>query len=152
MLMGMMQEPNHLFVYGTLMSTLSHPMGTYLASYAELVGTGFVQGELYDLGEYPGLIETKDEKHQVFGEIYEIYDKVRLLHRLDEYEGCANTQPKPHLYERRTVSVKLTGEQDIMAWTYFYTRNLISKKRILSGDYTAYVNAPSKTSRFIKVR
>lgn len=147
----MSKNPEYLFVYGTLLSVIGHPMGQYLGDNAPLFGSGTVQGILYDLGEYPGLISSDHEKNQVFGEIYQIYDTVTLLHRIDEYEGCAPSQRKPHLYERRKVSVRLTGEQDIMAWTYFYTGNLIAKKRIKNGDYIAHLNASSKRVRFIKV-
>ncbi len=149
--MGMNKQPEYLFVYGTLLSAIAHPMSQYLSDYAKLSGRGFIHGTLYDLGEYPGVVFSKDEKNQVYGEIYQIYDTVTLLHRIDEYEGCASTQRKPHLYERREVSVKLTGEQDIMAWTYFYTGNLIAKKRIKSGDYLTHISAASKRVRFIKV-
>lgn len=148
----MIQQEEYLFVYGTLMSSITHPMSEYLSSNANLVGKGCIAGKLYDLGEYPGLIGTEDKKSQVFGEIFDICGKVALLRRIDEYEGCGKTQPKPHLYERRSVSVKLTSEQDIMAWTYFYLGNTRTHKCIEGGDYAAYVNASSKRARFIKAR
>ena len=146
------EKSQHLFVYGTLLSTLQMPMGKYLSDNCNLEGCGYTQGLLYDLGEYPGLILSKDEKNQVFGEIYQIYDKVQILRRIDEYEGCSHKDPKPHLYERQAVSVRLTSEQDIMAWTYIYKGNLRTKPCIEGGDYTAYLAGSAKKNRFIKAR
>ena len=146
----MSTKAEYLFVYGTLMSSIEHPMSKYLSSNATFIGRGYISGTLYDLGEYPGLLDAEDKNSQVFGEIFDICGKVALLRRIDEYEGCGKSQPKPHLYERRSVSVKLTSEQDIMAWTYFYLGNTRTQKCIESGDYAAYVKASSKRARFIK--
>ena len=47
-----------LFVYGSLLSRVRHPMGTRLRGEARLLGQATIQGRLYSLGRYPGLVEA----------------------------------------------------------------------------------------------
>ena len=124
-------------------------MGQYLYSRAKLIGTGYIQGKLYDLGQYPGLIHSPDAVDKVSGEIYELCDTKPILSRIDEYEGCSHKDPKPHLYRRESVLVNLQSEQSIMAWTYFYQGNYRVYKYIRSGDYVSYIKTSAQYSRFI---
>ena len=48
----------HLFVYGTLLSTAGHPMGVRLRREARLIGAASIQGRLYRVSWYPGLVEA----------------------------------------------------------------------------------------------
>jgi gamma-glutamylcyclotransferase (GGCT)/AIG2-like uncharacterized protein YtfP len=83
-----------IFVYGTL---LSGEPNHRLLTEARYVGeaateTGFA---LYDLGAYPGMVQT--ESGQVEGELYEV--DAATLDRLDALEG------HPHLYRRSPVTL-----------------------------------------------
>src|SRR5262249_3869026 len=60
----------HLFVYGTLLSRVRHPMGVRLRREASLIGAASIQGRLYSLGRYPGLVESADAGDIVHGEAY----------------------------------------------------------------------------------
>lgn len=74
----------HLFTYGTLQAGAGprHP----LLNPCERVGTGTVQGTLYDLGEFPALLLSGNT--EVPGEIWRC--PVQRLRALDEYEGVTD--------------------------------------------------------------
>ena len=50
---------DHLFVYGSLMSALAHPMGDQLRLEASLVGPARIAGRLHRVSWYPGLRPAK---------------------------------------------------------------------------------------------
>lgn len=114
----------HLFVYGTLREGGGHAMHAVLASAADRVGTARARGLLVDLGWYPGLVETQDDRW-VEGEVWMLREPDVLL-RLDAYEGDE--------YERRIQAVHLvTGVSK--AWTYLY-RGPVPRGRVIeSGDW-----------------
>ena len=119
---------NLLFVYGTLKSSFDTPMAIKLRENAEFICDGYVYGELYDLGEYPGLIVPKSEKRtKVFGEVYRVTNP-SLMQELDEYEGV------PFYYDRRLIQVH--GDQKSMvAWGYIYKKQLQNSTFIQDGYY-----------------
>lgn len=81
-----MEQPNfHLFAYGTLRSVDASPAARALLSRCERVGEAEVRGTLYDLGEYPALLPSGDDR--VPGTIWRC--PVDLLPELDRYEGTA---------------------------------------------------------------
>jgi gamma-glutamylaminecyclotransferase len=64
---------------------------------------------LFDLGEYPGLIEWPDGI-EIFGEVYEI--SLACLQRLDEAEGVEDG-----LYARRQIQLQAQGDRlPVYAW------------------------------------
>ena len=125
---------SHLFVYGTLMRRFGHPMHDALARGADFVGEAVVQGRLYDLGHYPGLVLSESRADTVFGELYRLHDD-DVLRVLDDYEGCAPGEPEPTEYVRRSVSVAGADGGVIEAWTYVYNRPGEEQARIASGRY-----------------
>ena len=127
---------NHLFVYGTLMRRFGHPMHEALARCADFIGEASVQGRLYDLGRYPGLVLSYTPADTVVGELYRLRapDVLRVL---DDYEGCAPGDPEPHEYVRRRVVVSDADGGAIEAWTYVYNRPVEQQARIASGRYEA---------------
>ena len=123
----------HLFVYGTLMRRFRHPMHDALARGAEFVGEGCVQGRLYDLGRYPGLVLSEVAENRVFGELYRLHDD-DVLRVLDDYEGCGPGDPEPHEYVRRMVSVR-AGDRAAEAWVYVYAGPIGGLRQFVSGRY-----------------
>src|SRR5215813_7463055 len=99
-------KPEHtrLFVYGTLRRDPSHELFQLLARNAKLLGEAVVEGKLYDLGEYPGMIYRANGGH-VIGELYQVNPEAweNVIERLDEYEGCRPIDPEPHEYRRILV-------------------------------------------------
>jgi len=127
----------HLFVYGTLMRRFRHPMHDELARGADFVGEAVVQGRLYDLGRYPGLVLSESPEDGVSGELYRLHDDT-VLRVLDDYEGCGPADAQPHEYVRRTVTVCGDGGTS-EAWAYVYNRPVHALPRITSGRYGADV-------------
>jgi len=129
-----MQESNYIFVYGTLMRSFSHPMHNVLTKFANFVSEAKVNGRLYEIDGYPGLILTK-EKIFVEGELYKINDKKRLFDLLDIYEECSSEFPKPHEYKRVIANTFLSDGNTINAWLYVYNHSVDPAKLIKSGNY-----------------
>ena len=95
----------HVFVYGTLRRGEQRDIN-FLTPAPRWMGPASVEGVLYDLGEYPGLVlglEPVPGQTKVKGEVYEIAGGLERL--LDEIEGVA---PQPNgEYARRQVLVHL---------------------------------------------
>ena len=106
---------SRLFVYGTLRSDSGHPMHDVLAAGAVLVGRGVVEGDVVDLGEYPGLV--LERAGTTAGEVWELHDET-LLDRLDAYEGIGPDAEVQEAYERVRIDVRLADGRTLDAWTY----------------------------------
>lgn len=116
-----------LFVYGTLRSGAAGSMSIRFPK-SKFIAEAKVNGSLYDLGPYPGLVSDKSNS-LVAGEVYEVDDE--LLNELDEFEASSN-------YVRKQVEVAV-GAQRTKGWTYepnpeFYRL----EKLIPSGDWMEY--------------
>jgi gamma-glutamylcyclotransferase (GGCT)/AIG2-like uncharacterized protein YtfP len=101
-----------LFVYGTLKRS-----GRYHAPLAAQTFLGVVRTPprygLFDLGDYPGLIQDADVQQAVEGELYAVMGP--LLDLLDRIEGA------PRLF--RLAPIELEGESE-PAFAYFYQRDV----------------------------
>jgi gamma-glutamylcyclotransferase (GGCT)/AIG2-like uncharacterized protein YtfP len=128
--------PTRLFVYGTLRRDPSHDMFHLLARAARFLGEAEVQGRLYDLGAYPGMTLTNDDR-LVKGELYEIHSErwQETIRQLDEYEGCSEADHPPHEYRRELVDARLETGERLSAWSYVLNRPSASLPKISSGDY-----------------
>lgn len=89
----------------------------------DVVGPGTVPGALYDLGEYPGLVDTADGG-RVPGLVVALPDAAALA-RLDAYEGVDDG-----LYTRREMLVALVDGGACPAWVYVYARSVASRRRL----------------------
>jgi gamma-glutamylcyclotransferase (GGCT)/AIG2-like uncharacterized protein YtfP len=107
-------------------------MSGVLAKHALLLGAGTVRGELYNLGEYPGLVLRRDTTSLVKGELYEISAAwlESTLRVLDEYEGLGVGSPLPHEYRRELVTVTLGDGRQLQAWAYVLNRSLEGLRRM----------------------
>ena len=122
-----------LFVYGTLMK--NHVRAIDLIGEEELhfIGNGKIEGELYDLGEYPGAVERKAKF--VYGEVYEITDSENVLRKLDEYEEFDQKNPKHSLFLRRLTEVEMKDGTKVSASVYFYNGSTKYLKTIAGGRW-----------------
>jgi gamma-glutamylcyclotransferase (GGCT)/AIG2-like uncharacterized protein YtfP len=106
-----------------------------LASHARFIGMGRTPGRLYDLGPYPGMVESHGELTWVRGEVHALGDLESSLALLDRYEGCAPGAGRPALYERCRTAVELESGEMCRCWVYLYRGAVEEQKRIVSGDY-----------------
>ena len=97
------------------------------------VGNGRTEGELYDLGEYPGAVEKKGR--YVYGEVYEIKDSDNVLRKLDEYEEFDPRNPQHSLFVRRASEVIMEDGTEVCAIVYFYNGMTKGLKAIASGRW-----------------
>jgi gamma-glutamylcyclotransferase (GGCT)/AIG2-like uncharacterized protein YtfP len=128
---------NRLFVYGTLRSPSNHQMQRYLAQYTTLVGEGTIRGELYDLGNYPGVWIPEGGMDRVMGEVHELNEATatEVWQSLDVYEMCGAADPEPHLYRRETVVVSLADGSTTEGVVYVLNVLPMHARKIPSGDY-----------------
>ena len=127
----------HVFFYGTLMCGFSLRRHSDIESFLRFSGRGSVQGVLYDLGSYPGMVAGRGT---VVGELYEILQAERLLSKLDAIEGYYSNAPDESIYIRRRVCVRRSDGVGVSSWVYVFNGALEKASRILSGDYAAHVN------------
>jgi len=130
-----------IFVYGTLRKEAAHAMHDVIVRHGDYFSHGSMQGKLFELGGYPGVIESVDPVDAVQGELYRINDHDQLLLALDEYEQCSDRFPPPHEYLRKKLSISLPNGGTILAWVYVYNREVAGLEQIESGDYVAFLDA-----------
>lgn len=126
----MPESPEWLFVYGTLRPGVSGTAGELVAG-LETVGGAVVRGLLFDLGDYPGMIDGEGAVH---GELLLVRDSSRLA-VLDDYEGCGEARP---LFRRRRATARRETGEEISVWAYFYAGSVVGAVRIPGGDYAAH--------------
>lgn len=131
-----------LFIYGSLLKPIQHPERKVIDQHCRFISEAKIQGELYEVDHYPGVIQT-NQSIFVMGELYEILDDGELFDQLDDYEGCSEDYPKPHLYLRQKVEAYLPDNTTVDAWTYLYNLSVENLTRIESGDYLEYLDSLS---------
>jgi gamma-glutamylcyclotransferase (GGCT)/AIG2-like uncharacterized protein YtfP len=122
----------NLFVYGTLRRGIDNEHAAMLARSARFAGTGKVQGELYLVAHYPGLILGGHE--WVVGDVFELGGET--LRVLDEYEGSEQ------FFRRVEAPVLLESGEGIRAQVYIYTGDTHGKERIVSGNWLSASRPP----------
>jgi gamma-glutamylcyclotransferase (GGCT)/AIG2-like uncharacterized protein YtfP len=134
------RSPVRLFVYGTLRRGASGEPGKdnmmmrALSAASKPVGRGRVRGKLHQISWYPALVDARNARSAVTGEVVELSDP-NLLAKLDAYEDASTTPSRKHEYVRRRKLVTLDSGERIMAWAYVYNRKPKSKSVIASGDF-----------------
>lgn len=124
----------YLFTYGTLRLNQSHPMATFLAENATLVGLALLpKAQLYRIDWYPALVETENEKDEVTGDVFKL-NNTESLQKIDEYEGIGIGE-EPYEYRRAKVKIK-TDTEELESWVYFYNVDLPKEAELIeSGDF-----------------
>jgi GrpB-like predicted nucleotidyltransferase (UPF0157 family)/gamma-glutamylcyclotransferase (GGCT)/AIG2-like uncharacterized protein YtfP len=120
------KQNQYLFVYGMLRTGGGHSMADH-ARGSQFIGPAEINGSLYDMGDYPGLV--LDSAGKVVGEIYEVNEEI--LKQLDEFEATSE-------YSRHTTEVSAAGEVS-NCWVYTPDPERCSTARMIeSGDWIAY--------------
>lgn len=105
------RETRYVFVYGTLRRGEQRDINGLLPA-PLWVGYGSIQGLLYDLGAYPGLVVTLEGgKQNIRGEIYAITPRLEQL--LDEIEEVWPQQTGE--YSKLEIEAALEGDAQALA-------------------------------------
>jgi len=134
-------ETEFIFVYGTLRRGAANSMHNELPRYAEFYTDASMQGKLFEIDDYPAAILSDSLEDKVYGELYRIIRRGKLLLLLDEYEGCNKRSPRPHEYIRKKIPVSHSNGQSTPAWVYLYNRPIKRMKQIESGDYVSFIRS-----------
>lgn len=129
-----------LFVYGSLRSGFNHPAFAYISNHFHLIGPARVQGQLYDLGDYPAAVPS-DTGDFIMGELYalnEEQDFSWVIAQVDDYEGVNPDPGEVPQYRREMTTVYLDNGMT-GAWVYWYNHDVTGKPLIASGDVLQYL-------------
>lgn len=107
-------------------------MSQWLAERAVWEGRAFVQGRLYQVDWYPGLVPGKG---LVSGDIYRIPQA--LLTELDTFESIRH-QPDDE-YRRELADVESFDGKTVRAWIYWYVLPVMHLQEVASGDWLQYL-------------
>jgi gamma-glutamylcyclotransferase (GGCT)/AIG2-like uncharacterized protein YtfP len=115
------------------------------------VGVREIQGTLYDLGDFPGLVLGSGV---VVAELFKILD-LSVFSRLDEFEEYDHTNPETSLYRRTTIQLlryrgriasKLYGHPMIDPWIYVYNQPVDDKRKIEEPSWQEYKRKRQNTN------
>ena len=123
-----------VFVYGTLLSSVTTQIAHRFQREALFIGKGKVPGQLYAIASYPGLRDESTLDRSVLGEVYEV-DSGSTLDALDEYEGY-DPQQSSREFERVLSTATLDSGLEVQVWIYRYVGDVSGKRLIESGDYS----------------
>jgi gamma-glutamylcyclotransferase (GGCT)/AIG2-like uncharacterized protein YtfP len=130
----MVEACDKLFVYGTLRR--GFPLHAHLApEKSRFLGRGKIRGRLYDLGEFPGAVDSVSSADEIEGELFQLLEPERLLAELDEIEEFDPAKPQESLFVRRMVSVSLPAQKETRAWAYLLAKKPSGLRQIPGGDY-----------------
>jgi gamma-glutamylcyclotransferase (GGCT)/AIG2-like uncharacterized protein YtfP len=137
-----MQTHSHfLFVYGSLLSGFKSPAYEYISRYFKLKGIARVKGTIYDMGTFP--VGTPDNTGRfIKGELYEIRNPKELsfiLAQLDDYEGLYPDDGEDIYYKRELVETVSESDEHIIAWIYWYNKDITGKPVIESDNMMDYL-------------
>ncbi len=121
--------------YGSLLRGFEAMHAIGIGDRLRFVGPCLIEGQLFDLGPYPGL---RRGAGLVVGEIYALLDP-EALQVLDRFEGFEPARPRESLYLRERVP--LIEPAASQAWIYFYNQVPDASQRIESGDWRAHLAA-----------
>jgi len=128
-----------LFVYGSLRRGFQNPAFKYIHDHFDFAGDAKVKGILYDLGDYPAAVPTKDEKF-ITGELYSIRNVDEFswtIAQLDDYERTEPEAGDKAMYRRELATIYINSKPT-MAWIYWYNDDVSGKPVIHSGDVLQY--------------
>ncbi len=138
-----------LFVYGTLRKGSNHAMQRVLAQQSQYIGEGRIDADLFDLGNYPGIVLGLIGYRQALGDLRALNpgEEMEILALLDEYEGCAPHDPEPHEYRRQRIRVTTPNGENVEAWAYVLQTLPSTAVPIPGGDFLAWRQMQSKWTK-----
>lgn len=120
-----------LFVYGTLHPKTAPPEVRDDVRRLRPEGKGTIRGRLLNLGEYPGVVQTRGAG-EVSGHVFSLPPDPKLLDRLDKYEEYYADDTRRSLFLRKLVNVK--REDGTVERCWVYVLNPAHKARLLSAS------------------
>ncbi|MFT7421656.1 MAG: gamma-glutamylcyclotransferase (GGCT)/AIG2-like uncharacterized protein YtfP [Algoriphagus sp.] len=125
---------HYIFVYGTLMKKCPpNEWSAFLEENAVYVDEAAVEGGLYKVDFYPGLVK---EKGTVYGEVFALNKASETLAFLDEYEDYRINDKTNSLYLRESSIAKLVRTDKIVkTWVYYYNKPSDGLKKYDSGVF-----------------
>lgn len=129
-----MNNPQHLFVYGTLLPGLAPGLVRDVVDRLEVVGAATVGGRLYHLGSYPGCVLDGLCGRSIHGMVLAIPDEA-MLERLDWYEGFVANDAQGSLFVRVKAKATLADGRVMEVWVYVYNRDVAHARLIEDGRY-----------------
>ncbi len=130
--MAVSESPRLLAVYGMLMRGLGGLEQLGLVDVVRLLGPCVIEGRLFDLGAYPGLVPGAG---RVRGELVEVRDE-RALAELDRFEGFDPANRAASLYLREEVRLL---SPDRVAMLYVYNGAWHQEQEVVSGDWRLHL-------------
>jgi gamma-glutamylcyclotransferase (GGCT)/AIG2-like uncharacterized protein YtfP len=129
----MPEGTRHVFVYGTLRRGGRNDINR-LAPAPRYVGMGEVQGRLYHMDWYPGLMLGGEEAVTVVGEVYEVTRELEAV--LDEIEGIEEGDQSE--YFKRDMSIDVDGKP-VTCFVYEINPDRVRGKEPLGhGDWIRF--------------
>ncbi|MBC7829995.1 MAG: gamma-glutamylcyclotransferase [Chitinophagaceae bacterium] len=134
-----MEEPDYLFVYGTLRKGGNNPVTKEIINDLEWIGEAEIKARMYDIGKYPGALRAPGKKTVIKGEVLKIIHPGKVFRILDEYEGFDPDEPSKSEYRRDPEKLQLPDGREIVAWVYWYNFPVQGKRLIRHKDYFEYL-------------
>jgi gamma-glutamylcyclotransferase (GGCT)/AIG2-like uncharacterized protein YtfP len=129
----------NLFLYGTLRPSAQGRLGRArrerLQKLSVSLGAASMAGRLYDLGFYPGAIESSLAGDEVHGEAVRMPDPAAIFDWLDVYEGIGAHGGSRFGFERVQRPVLLAAGDEIQAWVYLYRGAPPPDRLVASGRW-----------------
>lgn len=124
------ENPTCLFVYGTLRAGSGHAMQQHLAARAQWLQAAWVQGRLFRVSYYPGLVPGAG---RVRGDLYRLPEATALLAELDAFEDIRGEAADE--YRRQLTAVQTEKGEWLQAWVYWYQRPVEGLLEVRGGDW-----------------
>ena len=125
----------YLFAYGTLQPGHAPPDVAHIVSRFKLIGEGFVNGALYDLGDYPGAVLDASSQQNIAGTVFELPADPLLLSEIDAYEVYDPAAPDASLFLRVMHPVALATGGSLPCWVYVWNGNPATAPIIPGGRF-----------------
>jgi gamma-glutamylcyclotransferase (GGCT)/AIG2-like uncharacterized protein YtfP len=164
-----------LFAYGTLMLTTGiAAVDDAMKNAGTSLGRGWIQGRIFDLGDYPGAVpasgaaaviagaagaesgaggfsaigDPEEEVPKVWGHLLHLKDPQALFSAIDPYEGFdpADLEGSEFVREETLVTLPGVGKR-FMSQVYFYNFPVQGREPIPSGDYLAFWHAKGRPAQ-----
>ncbi len=133
--MSSLMESEYLFVYGTLLKDFESDMSKFLGQHSEFVGSGYFNGNLYEISWYPGAVLSDNPNDKVYGHIFKILNAEKTFKVLDDYEGIGDASEHANEYNRTLIDAYLDSNRPVKTWVYIYNNSTENLKQITSGNY-----------------
>lgn len=121
----------YIAFYGSLMQAFPTQQTLKVQHQLQFIQPCTLNGQLYDLGDYPGL---KYGAGRVKAELYEVLDP-RVMAAIDSFECYDPANHSDSLYTRSCVRL---AEPKVDAWVYFYNKPVEMQKIINAGDWLQF--------------